>query len=72
MIISQIRLLAPMMLVGFTALSVEIITNLRQPFMAAAEAVFQVPNTLFLMASLGLVSISGTCLWAAAWYTISG
>ena len=50
MIISQIRLLAPMMLVGFTALSVEIITNFRQPFIAAAEAVFQVPNTLFLMA----------------------
>ena len=61
-----------MIFVGFTALSVEIMTNFFVWFCAAAIAVFQVPNTLFLTASLGLSSISGTCLCAAAWYTISG
>ena len=66
MIISQIRLLAPMIFVGFTALSVEIMTNRRTPLIAAAWAVLKVPKTLFLIASVGLSSISGTCLCAAA------
>ena len=70
--ISHIRLDAPIILVGFTALSVEISTNRFAPYWFAAFAVLYVPNTLFLMASQGLSSISGTCLWAAAWYTISG
>ena len=56
-----------MMFVGFTALSVEISTNFFTPLWTAACAVFHVPNTLFLIASLGLTSISGTCLCAAAW-----
>ena len=61
-----------MMLVGFTALSVEISTNFFTPYLAAAVAVLYVPSTLFLMASLGLSSMRGTCLWAAAWNTRSG
>ena len=67
MIISQIRFEAPMMFVGFTALSVEIMTKRSVPYIAAAMAVLKVPNTLFLMASHGLSSIRGTCLCAAAW-----
>ena len=70
--ISHIRLDAPMMLVGFTALSVEISTKRLVPYLSAAFAVLYVPNTLFLIASLGLSSMRGTCLWAAAWYTMSG
>ena len=61
-----------MMLVGFTALSVLMSTNRRAPYFRAANAVLYVPSTLFLMASLGLSSISGTCLCAAAWNTTSG
>ena len=70
--ISHSRLLAPIMLVGFTALSVLMSTNRRAPYFRAANAVLYVPSTLFLMASLGLPSISGTCLCAAAWNTTSG
>ena len=55
-----------MMLVGFTALSVEMNTNLRTLTLAAAFAVLYVPITLFLIASFGLSSINGTCLCAAA------
>ena len=71
-IISQIRFVAPIMFVGFTALSVEINTNRFAPCLSAACTVLSVPNTLFLIASFGDTSISGTCLCAAAWYTISG
>ena len=71
-IISQIRFVAPMTFVGFTALSVEIRTKRFTPASAAARAVFSVPMTLFLIASFGLTSISGTCLCAAAWKTMSG
>ena len=66
-IISHTRLLAPMMFVGCTALSVEINTNRRHPFIIAAYAVLYVPSALFLIASHGLSSINGTCLCAAAW-----
>ena len=70
--ISHRRLLAPMTEVGFTALSVEIRMNFLTPWASAARTVFSVPNTLLRMASWGLVSIRGTCLWAAAWNTTSG
>ena len=39
---------------------------------SAKLATLYVPNMLFLIASLGAFSISGTCLWAAAWNTTSG
>ena len=62
----------PLTLDGFAALSVEIMTNRSTPYRAAISATIRVPTTLFLMASHGLASISGTCLWAAAWNTTSG
>ena len=62
MIISQILLEAPIIFVGLTALSVDISIKRLHPFSDAALAVFSVPNTLFLIASLGLLSINGTCL----------
>ena len=71
-IISHTRLVAPITLVGFTALSVEISTNRSAPYRSAELATLKVPNTLFFTASSGLSSIRGTCLWAAAWNTISG
>ena len=61
-----------MMLVGFTALSVEIITNSCTPYSSASSANCRVPSTLFLIASPGLYSIIGTCLCAAAWNTTVG
>ena len=51
-----------LILVGFTALSVDINTNLSTLYLAEIFAVFNVPNTLFFIASQGLSSISGTCL----------
>ena len=42
------------------------------PHSSAAPASRRVPRTLFLIASHGFSSISGTCLCAAAWKTISG
>ncbi|MNN28456.1 hypothetical protein D3C81_1420270 [compost metagenome] len=71
-IISHILLEAPIILVGLTALSVEISTNLFTPALSAHSATFKVPKTLFLIASDGLSSIKGTCLCAAAWNTTSG
>ena len=67
---SATRFEAPITLVGFTALSVEINTNLSAPYLTAARATFFVPRTLFLIASSGWASIRGTCLCAAAWKTI--
>jgi len=67
MYISARRFEAPMTLVGFTALSVEIMTKICTPCQLAARAVFIVPIRLFFTASSGLRSISGTCLCAAAW-----
>ena len=64
--ISQQRLLAPITLIGSTALSVEISTNLSALYFSAKSATFSVPFTLFLTASSGLSSIKGTCLCAAA------
>ena len=65
-IISQTLLLAPIMFVGFTALSVEINTNFSTPYSSAQFTTLYVPNTLLCIASNGLFSISGTCLCAAA------
>ena len=55
-----------MMLVGLTALSVETRTSRSTAARAATSASMRVPRTLFLIASHGLSSISGTCLCAAA------
>ena len=58
---------------GLTALSVETRTKRstrrrgRRP-----RPRLRVPSTLFVMASPMFSSISGTCLWAAAWNTTSG
>ncbi len=62
MYISATRLQAPITLVGFTALSVEIITNERTPYSSARSARWNVASAVFLTASPGLASISGTCL----------
>src|SRR5437588_12992067 len=69
MYISATRFEAPIIELGFTALSVEIITNSPTPEDAAASARVFVPKTLFFIASPGFHSITGTCLWAAAWKT---
>ncbi len=61
-----------MTFVGFTALSVEIITNLFTPYFTAKSAITCVPYTLLYILSRGLSSIMGTCLYAAAWKTYSG
>ncbi len=60
---SASRLLAPMTLVGFTALSVEMSTNFSTPWRIAACAAHHVPSALFRTASQALSSsINGTCL----------
>ena len=56
------RLLAPMTLVGRTALSVETSTKLATPLSIAARATFNVPSTLLATPSQGLCSTIGTCL----------
>ena len=71
-IISQSLFVAPITLVGFTALSVEIKTNFSTLYWLASCAIFNVPITLFFIASDGLSSIKGTCLCAAAWNIIFG
>ena len=63
---SAIRLLAPMTLLGLTALSVETITNFFTLNSQAKSATFLVPSTLVCMACEGFSSIKGTCLYAAA------
>jgi hypothetical protein len=71
--ISARRLVAPITLVGFTALSVETNTNFFTPQSIAARATTDVPSTLLRTASHVLVSsMSGTCLYAAAWNTRAG
>ena len=65
-IISQSLFVAPITLVGFTALSVEIKTNLSLYIYLHIQQHLMFPNTLFLIASRGLSSIKGTCLCAAA------
>ena len=58
-IISQMRLVAPITLVGRTALSVEIITKRFTLYLSASFARLSVPRQLFFIASFGDVSISG-------------
>ena len=67
--ISQIRLEQPITFVGFTALSVDTITNFFTLYLTLKSAIIFVPQTLFCTLSLGLSSIMGTCLYAAAWNT---
>ena len=57
---------------GLTALSVETRTKRRAPNSIAASATTRVPSALFRTDSSGLASISGTCLYAAAWKTTAG
>ena len=47
---SAIRLLAPITFEGFTALSVETITNLSAPYLQERSAKFLVPFTLVIIA----------------------
>ena len=60
------------MLVGFTALSVEISTMAETPAARAASATLRVPAALVSRSSSGFSSPIGTCLSAAAWKTSSG
>ena len=50
-IISHKRLVAPITLVGFTALSVDIKTNFSTLYLSEHSPKFNVPQTLFLIAS---------------------
>ena len=70
--ISARRFEQPITLVGFTALSVEIITIISTPLLTHKSATLRVPMTFTKIASHGFSSISGTCLYAAAWNTICG
>ena len=70
--ISHTRFEAPITLLGFTALSVEISTNLFTPARSAASTRMRVPTMLLRIASRGITSSSGTCLCAAAWNTTCG
>ena len=70
--ISANRLLAPITLLGFTALSVEISTIARAPAARAASATCRVPTVLVSRSSPGFASPIGTCFSAAAWNTRSG
>ncbi len=56
------RLLAPIVLVGLTALSVEINTKVSTPHAMAACAQRKVPNILLRMPSVVFFSTIGTCL----------
>ena len=70
--ISARRFDAPITLVGFTALSVEISTMAQAPTARAASATWRVPAALVSRPSSGLASTIGTCFSAAAWNTSSG
>ena len=71
--ISANLLVAPIILVGRTALSVEIITKEDTEFWIDKVAKLNVPIILFSHALVILFKSStrGTCLYAAAWYTQS-
>ena len=60
--ISAIRLVAPITFVGFTALSVDTITNFSAWYLMASSAIFLVPEIFTRTASYGFASIKGTCL----------
>src|SRR6185312_1660414 len=61
-ICSARRLLAPMMLVGRTALSLDTSTTRSTPSFLAVSASASVPNVLFRKPAKGLASTIGTCL----------
>ena len=63
---SASRLQEPITLVGFTALSVEIITSAFAPCSSARSTRLRVASTMFFTASPQCDSMSGTCLYAAA------
>ena len=63
---SAILFVAPMILVGRTALSVDIMINFSMPHSTEAFASSLVPKMFTFTASLALNSIIGTCLYAAA------
>ena len=63
---SATRLVAPMVFVGRTALSVDISTKFLTPESIADIAQFNVPKTLLSTPSVLLNSTMGTCLYAAA------
>jgi hypothetical protein len=65
-IISANRFDAPIILVGLTALSVEIKTKVSTRVSMAALTHDKVPKMLFLTPSKGFSSTRGTCLYAAA------
>ena len=56
------RFVAPITLVGCTALSVDIITMRCTLYLPQSSAKFHVPYEFTLRDSLGLSSIKGTCL----------
>ena len=59
---SAMRLLAPITLVGRTALSVDTNTKRLTELASAARAMLSVPNTLLSTPSPALSSTIGTCL----------
>ena len=65
-IISAKRFVAPITLVGLTALSVLTNTNFSTSYFTDSSDRFIVPNILVLIASHGKFSCIGTCLYAAA------
>jgi hypothetical protein len=69
---SQIAFDWPITVLAFTALSVEMSTKRSTPSSAARSAMFRVASVLLRTASIGFDSISGTCLYAAAWKTTAG
>src|SRR3989449_2877303 len=64
-------LVAPYRLIGFTALSLLIMTTRLTAASIAALMTFSAPITLVWIASNGLYSQDGICLSAAAWNTTS-
>ena len=62
----------PITVFGLTALSVETSTNRSAPNSTATSATQRDASTLLRTDSTGFASISGTCLYAAAWKTTSG
>ena len=62
----------PITVFALTALSVETRTNRLAPNSTAMSATVRVTSVLLRTASRGFASMSGTCLYAAAWNTTAG
>src|SRR5436190_1092916 len=69
---SQSAFDCPMTVFGFTALSVDTRTKRLASNSTATSATVRVTSELLRTASSGFASISGTCLYAAAWKTTAG